>query len=87
MRLVTVIALIMVVFGSALGLLAVRHESRKLFVQLQSLHKQRDALDEEWGRLQLEQATWGTHSRVEEIARVKLGMTMPSPDNVVVVLP
>jgi cell division protein FtsL len=35
------------------------------------------ALDVEWGQLQLEQSTWATHTRVEQIARDKLGMRPP----------
>ena len=79
--------LIGAVFISALALVAVRHESRKLFVELQVLHSQREVLHEEWSRLQLELATWGTHSRVEEIARNEIGMILPSADNLVVVFP
>ncbi len=45
-----------------------RHESRKLFTHLQHLTSERDALEVEWGQLQIEQSTWSTHSRVEEKA-------------------
>ena len=41
----------------------------------------------EWGKLQLEQSTWATRGRVERLARNKLQMTIPSPDNVVIVRP
>lgn len=75
------------VFVSALQMVITRHESRKLFSELQQLESQRDAMMEEWGRLQLEEATWGTHGRVEELAREKLGLTQPDLDAVVLVLP
>ena len=67
---------------SALSVVEARHKSRKLFVELQAIEKQRDSMAEEWGRLQLEQATWGTYSRIEEVAREKLGMELPATENI-----
>jgi cell division protein FtsL len=54
---------------------------------LQGLEQQRDAMNEEWGQLQLEQATWGTHSRIEDVARRKLGMTVPPAEAIMVITP
>jgi cell division protein FtsL len=79
--------LFVLVLTSALAVVVARHDGRKLFVELQALEKQRDAMNEEWGKLQLEQATWATHARIEEVARTKLGMTPPSPQSIVLVLP
>jgi cell division protein FtsL len=45
-----------------------------LYVELRELQVARDNLNVDWGRLQLEQSTWATHSRVEAVARKKLGM-------------
>ncbi len=67
---------------SALSVVETRHESRKLFVELQLVEKQRDLMAVEWGRLQLEQATWGTYSRIEEVAREKLEMELPLTENI-----
>lgn len=72
-------ALIFIVFFSALEIVLSRHESRKLFVELQDLRKQKNDLNLEWGQLLLEQATWGTHGRIEEIAREQLDMIAPKP--------
>jgi len=44
----------------------------------------RDRLNEEWGRLQLEQATWSLHSLVEQEARQELGMVTPGAQDIVV---
>jgi cell division protein FtsL len=87
MRSLAFIGLLGAVILSALLLVVARHESRSLFIQLQGLEKQRDVLDEEWGRLQLEQATWGAHARVEDMARNRLSMVTPSPDKVILVRP
>ena len=40
--------------ATALGVVWSRHQSRKVFVELQRLEYQRDELNVEWGRLQLE---------------------------------
>lgn len=73
LKLFNVVLLILVVM-SAFGVIYAKHENRKLYVQFRESQKQRDALDVDWGRLQLEQSTWATHSRIEEVARRKLAM-------------
>lgn len=75
------------VFASAIGVVYSVHKSRKLFVQLQSLQAARDAMDVEWGRMQLEQSTWATDARIEELASKKLDMRIPLPGAVVMVTP
>lgn len=77
MRAIVVTALFLATFASALQIVIQRHESRKLFVELQDLRKEQDELNRRWGQLLLEQGTWGTHSRVEEIARDQLKMIVP----------
>ncbi len=81
-RLAVLGLLFVAIFASALQLVLSRYEARRLFVALQELRKERDELDREWGRLLLEQGTWGTHGRVEEIARTRLQMTVPAPERV-----
>ncbi len=75
------------VVASAVGVAYAKYASRKQFVALQALRAERDALEVEWGRLQLEQSTWATHGRVERIARDKLNMRTPNASEVVVVTP
>lgn len=75
----------MTVVVSGLCVVFAKHESRKLFVELQALQAQRDQLNTEWGQLQLEQSTWATPSRVENIAVSRLGMMIPGPQAVVTV--
>lgn len=77
--------LIGAVLGSALGVIYAKHQTRKLFVELQGVQKSRDDLQIDWGRLQLEQATWATHGRIESVARERLEMHIPTPDHVVIV--
>ncbi|HEC30092.1 MAG TPA: cell division protein FtsL [Gammaproteobacteria bacterium] len=77
----------LLVLVSATGVIYSKHESRKLFVQLQALQKEQDQMDIEWGRMQLEQSTWATHGRIERLARKKLDMQIPSVDKVVIIRP
>lgn len=70
---------------AALATVAARHESRKLFVELQQLQRERDELDIEWGRLRLEQSTHATHALIETVAREQLRMSVPAPDDIVIV--
>jgi cell division protein FtsL len=80
-------ALVILVVASAVGVVYSQYEVRVLFAKKQALIAQRDALNVEWGRLQLEQSTWGTQSRVEHVARQKLQMVTPAPDSVEFVKP
>ncbi len=79
--------LLLSVLASGIGVVYAKYISRKYFVELQTLLAARDAIDTEWGRLQLEHSTWGTHGRVERLARKKLDMHMPTADEVVIIAP
>lgn len=72
---------------SAIGVIEARHHHRQHFIELTRLEGERDELNIEFGRLQLEQATWGDASRVEQIARDRLGMVSPAQGDIVVVGP
>lgn len=76
------LALLVAVIASALGVVWTRHESRVLFVQLTALQNQRDELNIEYGRLELEQATHAEPRRVDSEARQKLGMLEPRPQDI-----
>ena len=79
--------LLLATIVTAMSSVFARHESRKLFVQLQQLEAERDAMNVEWGQLQLEQSTHTTHGKVEDAARKRLGMEIPGPDQVVILRP
>jgi len=78
-----VAVLILAIMSSAISVIYSKHQSRKLFVELQKLEKQIDELNVDWGRLQLEQSTWSSHGRIEKIARTKLHMTLPKANEVI----
>ncbi len=85
MKLAMILAL--VVLASSLGVVYTKHQSRKLFVELDTLKSQRDEMNIEWGRLQLEQSTLATNGRIESIAKKRLGMVTPEYKQVLIVRP
>jgi cell division protein FtsL len=72
---------------SAIGVVHARHQHRQLFVELTRLERARDELNIDFGRLQLEQATWAESNRVDQVARSRLGMKFPEAGEIVVVRP
>ena len=86
-RLIVILIVLAAVICSALGVVYMRHESRRFSVQLGLLEDQRDAEIAEWSRLQLEQAWLADASHVESKARERLGMTAPEKTLILVVNP
>ena len=72
---------------SAIAVVFARHEHRQLFIALTGLERARDELNIEFGRLQLEQATWAESNRIDQVARTRLGMKFPETSDIVVVRP
>ncbi len=75
------------VLASAAGAIYAKYRARSLFVQLDHLDEARDALDDEWGRLQLEQGAWSTNALVERVATERLHMSTPDPRAIVILTP
>jgi cell division protein FtsL len=75
------------VLGSAVQVIYARHKARDMFVHLEKLNAERDSLDMEWGRLQLEQSYWSSHAFVERVANAKLQMNLPQTHDVRIVRP
>ncbi|MEJ1356220.1 MAG: cell division protein FtsL [Candidatus Sedimenticola sp. (ex Thyasira tokunagai)] len=86
-QLVVFIITALTLLVSATGVVYAKYASRKNFVELQQLRTERDQIDVEWGRLQLEQSTWATHGRIERIARKRLKMHIPPASDVMVIRP
>ena len=79
--------LVLAVVATAIASAYAKHQSRKLFIELQKLEVQRDAMNVEWGQLQLEQSTYTTHGKVEGAARERLGMHIPTSQQVTIIRP
>lgn len=79
--------LVVLVVASSLAVSWSVHETRRLTSQAQQLQREHDRLQTEWGQLLLEHSTWGSYARVEQMARQQLGMTLPKPEQTVLVNP
>ncbi|MCR8923695.1 cell division protein FtsL [Dasania sp. GY-MA-18] len=71
--------LIALVVASALAVIYSTYKSRQLFSALQREYRHEIELEEQWGRLLLEQSTWASPVRIEEVAKKKLAMKVPDP--------
>ena len=74
------------VTGSALWVVEAKHHARQLFIKLEELNRDQDRLEIDWGRLQIEQSSLATHSRIEMLARERLQLTTPADGQLVVVV-
>lgn len=84
-RAVVLVVLVAAVVCSATAVIYSKHRTRVLFADLQSLQRERDRLNVEWERLQLEQGAWSTHGRIERLAREALSLAPPKPGEVVMI--
>jgi cell division protein FtsL len=86
LEVVCVLALAAGVVASGIWIVNVEHRSRQLFIEAERLNRQLDQLQVDWGRLQIEQGMFATHSRIEALVRERLQLTVPSDDQLVVVV-
>jgi len=82
-----VFALLIANVASAIAVVYARHQHRQSYAALTRLERERDRLNIEFGRLQLEQATLAESQRIDRIARERLGMHVPGIRDIVVVRP
>jgi cell division protein FtsL len=69
--------LLALIVVSAFATIYSTHACRALYTQLQIIESSQWYLQEDYGRLLLEQSTQASHYRVEKIARDDLGMAPP----------
>lgn len=81
----SLLVLYIMVITAALWLVQNRHTSRQLFMELQTLEKERDRLSAEWSRLKLEQSTILNQIRVDNRAKSELGMQKPTAAQIKVI--
>ncbi|NQY27153.1 MAG: cell division protein FtsL [Piscirickettsiaceae bacterium] len=77
--------LIALVLISSIAVIYTKHSARTEFIVLQKLEKQYDQLNEEWGRLLLEESTWSGPGQIEQQASLRLNMIVPTADVLVVI--
>lgn len=76
-QIVGVVILVLLILVSSFATIYSTHACRALYTKLQELESSQWYLQEDYGRLVLEQSTWASHYRVEKVARTDLGMTAP----------
>ncbi len=81
----TIVWLLLVIL-TAMSIVYARHQSRALFVEWQAAETEADRLEVDWGRLQLEQATWAEAGRIETQARVRLNLEDKPTTDVLVII-
>ena len=74
--------LFLLICFSGLGEVYLEHQKRILFINYQSLIKERDALKTEWKRIQIELSQLSSGLRLEDIARSKVNMSIPNPSTI-----
>jgi len=80
-----VLGLSVPVVATGIGIVLATHQSRQLFAELEALNRERDRLEIDWGRLRLEQSSYATHPRIEQLARDDLGLATPAQERIIVV--
>jgi len=73
------ILLVLAALASAVYLVGVQYQSRRLFTELEKAHREARRLGTELERLQVEKRSQATPARVERVAREKLQMRQITP--------
>lgn len=71
------VAALALIVLSAFAVIQSTHACRELYSRLQVLETRQWSLQEDYGRLLLEESAWASHHRVERVARGELGMAEP----------
>jgi len=74
--------LVSAVVISALVLVNVRHQHRVAYLSFQAEESRRDALNDEWGQLLVEENLWSFPHRIEKDAVKLLSMRAPKKEEV-----
>ncbi|MEO0442869.1 MAG: cell division protein FtsL [Pseudomonadota bacterium] len=85
--LILVIILWLAVLSSAIAVVYVSYDTRMQFSLLENLRKQENTLQVIWGQYLLEESTWASYGRIESLAKEKLSMQVPSPEQIIMVSP
>jgi cell division protein FtsL len=76
--------LLVIAIACAIGVVTSQHRARKAFGELEAEQAAARKLATEFTQLQLEQGTWATHGRVEQVAK-RNGMRQPDATSTVVI--
>jgi len=79
------VLLVVSVLGSAIAVIYSAHQNRLLIGHWEELREERDKLKLEARHLLLEEMALAEHSRIEELATLKLGMKRPATEKEIAV--
>lgn len=82
----TTIILWLAVMLSAMGVVYSTFSARQLFVEWQNLLKIQQNQDVVWGQLLIERSALSAYARLDKIAKEKLRMSEPTPEQIHLVL-
>ncbi len=80
-------ALVVALLATSASVVETSHLCRQNYALLQELQTRQWNMQEQWGKLLLEQSTWAGHHRVEQLARRELDMRPPTAGERMVVKP
>lgn len=86
-ELIGLIALLLVLVGSALAVIDSKNVSRSIFIEIERQEKSLDQYEVEWGQMQLELSTLAEQNRVEAIATKRLKLSAPPRDRIIYIKP
>ena len=79
------ILLVIGILFSAFGVIYVKDLNRRLFIDYQNLQAEKARTLIQWGKLLLEQSTWSTQSRIQQVGERELGMVCRGAGDIVLV--
>jgi len=71
---VVILALIILNMFTALGVVHNQYQKRIYGMQTSRIEIEKDQMIDKWSQLLIEYATWSANSRIEKVAKEKLGM-------------
>ena len=82
---VSTIFLMVIVLLSGLAVIYLADLNRRSAIELEDTITTQNQLHLDWEKLLLEQSTWSTQARIQNIAAQQLSMQVPSPKQIVIV--
>ncbi len=84
-RNIALLIMCVAIFVSALSVIYATNETRGYYATLQAQQNEKQMLHVEWGKLLLEQGTWVSQARVEDVAKTYLDMHVPRKKRMIIV--
>jgi len=82
-----VVGLLIALLISAIAVIGSKHQSRSLFIAIQTEEIKLDDYEIEWGQLQLELTTLTEENRVERVAKKQLKLKLPVREKIIYIKP